>query len=648
MVPRVACEWDEGRVVHLPEDLCKARPWLGRVCELGLRKVWRDEIHPATGQAWEELTRKVLEQRLAYDPELWFWMAARIELDAETREATGEPVGPFVLNRAQRIYMAILQERFFSGEPVRVILLKARQWGGSTLTQLFMAWVQQYWRRAWHIFICALTVSQASHIRGMYQRLGDHYPEPLGSITLLPYQQQTNIRFVPEVESIIGVTSIERPNTQRSFSVHMAHLSEVGLWTSTEKVNAEDYAQSLAGAVPEREMTIVVEESTAKGVGTYFHRSWTAAEEGRSDQVPVFIPWYEIPKYRHAFDGERQRLAFARSMDADEWELWDHGASFEQIQWYRKKLQGFKGKRQRMKSEFPSTPEEAFQSTGQVYFQIKSIQRQRANVRPPLYQGDIRGRANKGAASLDEVRMVARPDGPLKVWHPPGYEWKMHKEGHLYRRRYCGYIDFGGKSDTADWNVLRIFDRAPMTWAGIPVVAAQYRAHMRPDLFIWRCAQIGTWYEEALLAPEINRHRDDRGDEERGYEPEWGLTAILEVYEAYQNLYFREELESADRHEVGLKIGFHLNMQTKPMLVNLLDQALDDELYVERAEEALHELMVFEQRPDGTFGAVAGNHDDIVISTAGGLFLAMRYMDPPTAYFPKKYEPKRHAGAAQF
>lgn len=653
-IERVLVEWTDERRVWLPKSMLRHNPGLQDLARPGgLPKMWRD--HWQGFESWEKCQARMAGWRLDYDFELWSATCAEIKLDAETRQATGLARGNLVLNRAQRIYLDTLQSLFFSGVPVRIILLKARQWGGSTLTQLFMSWVQQRHRTGWNIFIVALTITQASHIRAMYDIMREGLPWQLGRLTFGNYQGMSNIKYIPELDAILGVTSIERPDSARSFTIHMAHLSEVGLWPSTVKVNAADTAQSITGAVPEEPMTIIVEESTAKGVGTYFHKHWQSAtaRPARTTYKPVFVSWLEIPKYRKDVE---DLAAFARQYlkgtetgePSMEMGLWKAGASLEQIAWYQNKLKGFKGRIEKMQSEFPTTPEEAFQSTGSRYFSIDAINQARASTRPPAKVGRLIGKERTGKLALQDLKFIPGDEGPISVWHEPGHQWRLHEVGTTYSHRYCGYADFGGKRPEADWSVLTVLDRAPMCWAGVPVVAASVVCHLRPDLFAWLCAQVMQWYDQGLLAYEINRMRRDSGDEERGFEPEWSLAALDEVSGVYPNLYFRKDIEAADEHLQGLKLGFHLNQSTKPLIVNTLDAALDDQGYVERDERALHELLSFEEKPDGTLGAVQGNHDDIVISRAGSLWLALKHMPPCKVIRKGEYQRPRHAGAASF
>ena len=57
------------------------------------------------------------------------------------------------------------------------------------------------------------------------------------------------------------------------------------------------------------------------------------------------------------------------------------------------------------------------------------------------------------------------------------------------------------------------------------------------------------------------------------------------------------------------------------MIINRLIALIRDNEYVERDNEACNELAVYEQKGT-TFGAIDGNHDDIVMARAIGLFVS--------------------------
>lgn len=577
------------------------------------------------GDSVEAVLAWIMFRRHRFDFEFWAATSATIQDDR------GE-LSRLRLWRPQRLYLRALLEMFWRGAPMRVILLKARQWGGSTLTQLFMAWVQQWHRVGWNAAIVADDQSQARHILGMYETLAEHYPLAAAGlpITLRPYRGSTNVKVAHERRCYIGVGSVKEPNAVRSYTFHMLHLSEVGLWKSTPVQNADDLAQSLEGGLAsgraDLPFTLCVKESTAKGVGTYFHQEWVAATRGESNDVPVFVAWFEIPKYRRDLEGES--AAFAASWDAYERALWDvHGCSLEQISWYRWKLRSFRGKRWRMQAEYPTTPEEAFQSTGHRYFSHEAVTQARRTCREPAWRGELRARAKKGAEALLDLALVESEHGRLEVWRRPGdlYGGLLDLEGGQLRvtDRFVAFADPGGKRETADYSVVVVVDRAPLLWGGAPEVVARWRGHLRPDLFAWTCAQLCAWYDEALLAFEVNRYRRASGDEERGFEPEWSIAVLEEIHQHYERLYLREKEGRADE-PVTLEIGFHMNQLTKPMLVATMDEALEEGLYVERSAQTCDELDSFEAKPDGRLGAVAGQYDDAAIATMGAVWLALK------------------------
>ena len=108
--------------------------------------------------------------RIRFDFEYWCARATKIKDKRTHREV------PFVLNRAQCILLKALEDRRMAGKPVRVILLKARQWGGSTLVQYYMAWWQLVLYRGCNSLIAGHRKDNAITIRNLYKRLLENYP----------------------------------------------------------------------------------------------------------------------------------------------------------------------------------------------------------------------------------------------------------------------------------------------------------------------------------------------------------------------------------------------------------------------------------------------------------------------------------------
>ena len=109
-------------------------------------------------------------QRMATDFEYW---AARC---VKIKDKLSGKLVPFRLNRPQRRVLSMLEEQRRGGRPIRMIMLKARQWGGSTLVQMYMAWIQMIHAENWHSLICAHVKDTASTIRGIYSVMLESYP----------------------------------------------------------------------------------------------------------------------------------------------------------------------------------------------------------------------------------------------------------------------------------------------------------------------------------------------------------------------------------------------------------------------------------------------------------------------------------------
>ena len=99
----------------------------------------------------------------------------------------------------------------------------------------------------------------------------------------------------------------------------------------------------------------------------------------------------------------------------------------------------------------------------------------------------------------------------------------------------------------------------------------------------------------------------------------------------YTNLYARKQTaEQIDKGEPK-KWGFHTNSSTKPGLIHHLQECIRDQLYVERFKPCLHEMAEYEKDSTGKYSAPAGEgkHDDMVMSTAIGLYICFKDMEMP-------------------
>jgi len=62
--------------------------------------------------------------------------------------------------------------------------------------------------------------------------------------------------------------------------------------------NAHEHTKGILQAVPDATGTEIILESTANGVGNYFHQMWQKAEGGMSDFIAIFVPWFWQDEYK--------------------------------------------------------------------------------------------------------------------------------------------------------------------------------------------------------------------------------------------------------------------------------------------------------------------------------------------------------------
>ncbi len=539
--------------------------------------------------------------RMRHDFEFWCAKCVTVKDKAGYRDIK------LTLNRPQRIILQELEAMRTAGRPIRAIILKARQCGISTLIQTYMAWIQLTQRDNWHSLVCAHVRDVAATIKNMMVKLLARYPQeylPDGNeLRLRPFEGSRNISRIEGRQNTITICSAENQEAARGSDIAMAHLSEVAFWRETPGHDPNDIIRSVSGSVALAELTLIIMESTANGVGNFFHTEWLRAKAGESDKRPVFIPWYEYGIYSLPV-GDVGDLW--NSLDDYERKLWDMGLTLEQIAWYHAKRREY-ASHKAMKAEYPTTDIEAFTSTDRIVFDREGVERLRQDCCRPEQTGDMAGDAATGRKALQGVKFVPSDGGLLKIWKNPA---KISRRD----SRYITVVDVGGRSDTSDWSVIAVIDRGEERGQK-PELAAQWRGHTDHDLLAWKAAQIALYYNKALLAIESNTLETESTEgSNAGY-------ILDEIADHYPNIYCRNVYDRLTG-TCSPQIGFHTNRSTKPLVVNHHIATVRDSRYVEHDMDAVDEHASYERKPNGSYGAKEGCHDDILMTRCIGLYIA--------------------------
>ena len=529
--------------------------------------------------------------RSRYDFEFWCRECVTIKDKTTSRNI------PFTLNVPQRRVLARLEAMRTAAQPIRLIMLKARQWGGSTLVQIYMSWLQIVHHKRWNSLICGHLKDTSASIKGMYTRLLANYPKEMTDdgreLRFSSFEGSRNVSEIKGRECVVALSSAESQEAIRGYDIAMAHLTEVAFWRSTPTKSPESLIRAVCGSVAMLPDSVIVLESTANGVGNYFHTEWLRSKAHLSDKEAVFVPWYEIEIYRRPVTDP---MALWRKLDDYERRLWhDCGVTLEMLCWYHSKRREYTS-HALMKAEYPSNDIEAFSLSGRMVFDASLLDHMRRDCLPPIATGDIHGNAQCGDVCLQGLHFVPAENGLLRVW-------KMPDEVNCHKGRYLVSVDVGGTSEKSDYSVIAVIDREAS--CGLPEVVAQWRGHLDHDLMAWKSAQIAEWYGRALLVIESNTLETDV---KRNSESPDGRSVkeyiLTRIGKAYPNLYRRSET----------RWGISTNVNTKTMGVYELMRHVRDHLYVERDTEAIDEMSWFEMKSGGSFGAIAGRHDDIVMT----------------------------------
>ena len=264
-----------------------------------------------------------------------------------------EGLQPLILNSAQEHIHKRLQKQLKETGKVRAIILKGRQQGASTYVEGRYMWRVTH-NEGVRAFILTHDGESTNALFEMTERFYENLPKFVKPTTSAANAKE--IHF-DKLDSGYKIGTAGNKAVGRGQTIQYFHGSEVAFW-----INASEHTKGIMQAVPDAEGTEVVWESTANGVGNFFHEQWKLAEKGLSEFMPIFIPWFWQDEYRKKA-GEDFTLTPEEDVLIKQYDL-----SGEQIFWRRMKVaeltaDGIDGVKA-FKQEYPMNAAEAFQFSG--------------------------------------------------------------------------------------------------------------------------------------------------------------------------------------------------------------------------------------------------------------------------------------------
>lgn len=490
-------------------------------------------------------------------------------LKIKTKSGT---VVPFRLNDAQRKLYAVAKRQQDAGKPVRLIILKARQLGFSTLTEglIFHACAT---RRNVNALIVAHREDATANLFRMSKLFYDELPAPVkpmlraSNAQELVFENPSKLRSErearPGLRSRIRCATAGGRGIGRSDTLQCVHLSEYAFWPD----GADGKASTLAGilqAVPSLPGTMVVIESTANGFEDFKER-WDAAAAGENDFEPVFFAWFENPDYSMPVVPGTEWTPEERDLKAA-YRLTD-----EQLQWRRWCIaNNCGGSLDMFRQEYPASPGEAFLHSGTGVFDNEQIVLRLERLSEPAGRGEF----TDGEWTESET-------GAITLYELP-------EEG-------VPYV-LGGDTagEGSDYFTAIVIDNVSGR-----IVAKLRQKYSEPE-YVRQIYALGRFYNDALVAIETN----------------FSTYPVMKLQEMeYPNQYSREREDTYTR-QMKKSYGFRTDRQSRPRAIANLVEVFSShpEWFTDR--ELLEEMLTFCYNEDHRPEALAGKHDDLVMGAA--------------------------------
>lgn len=519
---------------------------------------------------------------------------------------------PFKLNKAQKIVLDIIKRDEEAGKPKRYLVLKARQMGLSTLFE-GLIFHDTSTNENKNSLIIAHEEQASSNLFNMSKLYFENIPDvirPLkkyanGKVLSFenPESDEAIKRENPGLRSKISIATAGSGEVGRSATYHNIHASEVAFFPDA-KVTMLGLMQS----VPDQPNTMVVLETTANGVGDWFHEQWVQAEKGLNEFTPIFLPWHIQPEYTRPFFTDEERISFIESVDmitqdmngnpvrTYEYELMQkHDLTYEQLNWRKYTIRNkCQGDDILFMQEYPSTPEEAFISSGRPKFNIRSLRAYQNQQKEPIKTGYLREN------ETGEVEFYEDPKGYVSIWVEPSSKYS-----------YSIGADVAEGLATGDFSAAYVgndeFD-----------IVARWYGHIDPDLFGEELAKLGKYYNHAYLGVESNNH---------------GLTTIKSIIRKdYPNIYHMKSFEKIS-DDYTPKVGWHTNQRSKPLMIDKLAEFIREKYLGIPDPLLISEMFTYIIEDNGKTNGQAGTHDDTVM--ACGIMLQLLLEGFHDSYVPE-------------
>ena len=502
-----------------------------------------------------------------------------IENFVKIRDKSGMIVD-FKLNEPQQRLYDIIKKQKEEKKPVRIIILKARQMGFSTLTEsiLFKETATKF---NINTGIIAHKEEATTNLFNMSKRIYDNLPQEMK-----PSKKSSNAKELifdnqegTGLKSKIKCMTAGADGVGRSDTFNNLHISELAFWGN----GAKETLIGLMQSVPNLPNTMVIIESTANGY-EYYKELWDKAVKGENDFIPLFVGWQDLKEYQMpytGFDLTKEEQALKET----------YNLTNEQLTWRRWCIaNNCGGDISLFKQEYPMNPHEAFIASGTSVFDKEKIMLRLQNLQEPIKRGYFN--YDYDGMKITNIRWVDDKEGYINIYRLPDTK----------STRFCIGGDTAG--DGSDYYTAHVLD------ASTGEQVATFKNQFDPDIYTRQMYCLGKYYSY------FNVTRGIKEDALIGIEANFDSYPIRELQRlGYYTQYVREAIDTYTG-KTEKKYGFRTTSLTRPTILSALIEIVREHTELLNDRDTLEELLTIIRNEKGRIEAPEGGHDDMMMGLA--------------------------------
>lgn len=331
--------------------------------------------------------------------------------------------------------------------------------------------------------------------------------------------------------------------------------------------------------------------STAQGMGNPFHSQWLESQTPDTEWTGLFRPWHVVPERGPFWKDDEGRLV---------------------SKWYLRELRKFRGRENEFYQENPASPEEAFAKSGRTVIPMSLVE---PYIEEPQWKLDLQTADLSTPFDLDTLNEAQYDEWAteeLWVWEPPHIA-RDEKNRILQMPNYVLAADVAEGLPHGDRSTIVVLN------ANTGETAATYRGYWEVEDF----GRLIEWVAHSYFIPLVGIERNNHGilpiDHMRRHQ--------------YMRLFRMPQLAAFQKEDRTPRYGWLTTGGTKPKLVYDLIRHIKDEILAIRDARFLQEASTFVSTGKGSFSAVEGQHDDLVIAYGIAVQMMMEVGAYPIAWY---------------